>query len=91
MGVLLVCCWPFDLWWKLYGLIKMKKKLLKGLVATAVLAALAGCNNDDTTPAASLPEVEVTPFSTCAEAGDACTSFTVLHTNDNHGRFWVNK
>jgi 5'-nucleotidase/UDP-sugar diphosphatase len=91
MGVLLVCCWPFDLWWKLYGLIKMKKKLLKGLVATAVLAALAGCNNDDTTPAASLPEVEVTPFSTCAEAGDACTSFTVLHTNDNHGRFWENK
>jgi len=54
--------------------------LIKGLVATAVLAALAGCNNsdDDKVP------------TTCAEAGSACTTFTVLHTNDNHGRFWQN-
>lgn len=27
---------------------------------------------------------------TCAEAGSACKTFTVLHTNDNHGRFWEN-
>ncbi|MBO6198681.1 MAG: metallophosphoesterase, partial [Psychrobacter sp.] len=54
--------------------------LIKGLVATAVVATLAGCNNsdDDKVP------------TTCAEAGSACTTFTVLHTNDNHGRFWEN-
>ncbi len=57
----------------------MKNKLIKGLVATAVLAALAGCNSSGDA---------VTPPTTCAEAGDACTTFTVLHTNDNHGRFW---
>lgn len=59
----------------------MKHILIKGLVATAVLAALAGCNNsdDDKVP------------TTCAEAGSACKTFTVLHTNDNHGRFWHNK
>ena len=27
---------------------------------------------------------------TC-ETADSCTKFTVLHTNDNHGRFWENK
>lgn len=59
----------------------MRHMLIKGLVATAVLAALAGCNNsdDDKVP------------TTCAEAGSACKTFTVLHTNDNHGRFWHNK
>ncbi|WP_220746714.1 bifunctional UDP-sugar hydrolase/5'-nucleotidase UshA, partial [Shewanella colwelliana] len=56
----------------------MTNKILKGLVATAVLAALAGCNSSDDDKAPT----------TCAEAGDACTTFTVLHTNDNHGRFW---
>ncbi|MCS6211207.1 bifunctional UDP-sugar hydrolase/5'-nucleotidase UshA [Shewanella baltica] len=58
----------------------MRHMLIKGLVATAVVAALAGCNNsdDDKVP------------TTCAEAGSACTTFTVLHTNDNHGRFWEN-
>lgn len=58
----------------------MRYMLIKGLVATAVLAALAGCNNsdDDKVP------------TTCAEAGSACKTFTVLHTNDNHGRFWEN-
>jgi len=61
----------------------MTNKLIKGLVATAVLVALTGCgsDNDDTKP---LP-------ATCAEAGEACTIFTVLHTNDNHGRFFENK
>ena len=58
----------------------MRHMLIKGLVATAVVAALTGCNNsdDDKVP------------TTCAEAGSACTTFTVLHTNDNHGRFWEN-
>lgn len=56
----------------------MRNMLIKGLVATAVLAALAGCNSDDDNSVAT----------TCAEAGSTCTTFTVLHTNDNHGRFW---
>ena len=60
----------------------MTNKLIKGLIATAVLAALAGCNSDDDTT--KVP-------TTCAEAGSACKTFTVLHTNDNHGRFWENK
>lgn len=59
----------------------MRNKLIKGLVATAVLAALAGCNSDDDNT--KVP-------TTCAEAGSACKTFTVLHTNDNHGRFWEN-
>ncbi|EGM69669.1 bifunctional UDP-sugar hydrolase/5'-nucleotidase UshA [Shewanella sp. HN-41] len=59
----------------------MRNKLIKGLVATAVLAALAGCNSDD--------DNTKVPTS-CAEAGSACKTFTVLHTNDNHGRFWEN-
>lgn len=58
----------------------MINKIIKGLVATAVLAALAGCNSDDDDKVPT----------TCAEAGSACKSFTVLHTNDNHGRFWEN-
>ncbi|WP_041419915.1 bifunctional UDP-sugar hydrolase/5'-nucleotidase UshA [Shewanella violacea] len=62
----------------------MKNKLIKGLVATAVLAALAGCGSDNDDKDVVLP-------ATCAEAGEACTIFTVLHTNDNHGRFFENK
>ncbi len=66
----------------------MNNKLVKGLLATAVLAALTGCgsdNNNNSEPAPAPAPV------TCAEAGDACVKFTVLHTNDNHGRFWENK
>ena len=62
----------------------MNKILLKGLVATAVVTALTACgsdNNDDNKYISTA----------CAEAGDACTIFTVIHTNDNHGRFWANK
>jgi len=58
-------------------------KLNKGLLTTAVLLALTGCNNQTlTTPPAA---------TSCAEAGDSCKTFTLLHTNDNHGRFWENK
>ena len=63
----------------------MTNKLIKGLVATAVLAALAGCGSDND------DNKEVVLPATCAEAGEACTIFTVLHTNDNHGRFFENK
>ncbi|MDF5377569.1 metallophosphoesterase, partial [Vibrio parahaemolyticus] len=48
------------------------------LLVVAVGAALAGCGSDsDNSPV------------TC-ETADSCTKFTVLHTNDNHGRFWHN-
>ncbi|UCX04688.1 bifunctional UDP-sugar hydrolase/5'-nucleotidase UshA [Shewanella glacialimarina] len=57
----------------------MSKVLIKGMLASAVLVALVGCNSDD----AKIP-------TTCAEAGADCKIFTVLHTNDNHGRFWEN-
>ncbi|MGL4474018.1 MAG: bifunctional UDP-sugar hydrolase/5'-nucleotidase UshA [Shewanella sp.] len=55
----------------------MSHILVKGLVAAAVLSALVGCNDND--------EMD----NTCG--ADNCTRFTVLHTNDNHGRFWQNK
>lgn len=57
----------------------MKKILCKSLVATAVLTALSACSN-----------VEDKNLTACEAAGDACTTFTVIHTNDNHGRFWEN-
>ncbi|NNN78662.1 bifunctional UDP-sugar hydrolase/5'-nucleotidase UshA [Vibrio sp. 11-4(1)] len=53
-------------------------KFSKSLLVMAVGAALAGCGSDsDNSPV------------TC-ETEDSCTKFTVLHTNDNHGRFWHN-
>lgn len=53
-------------------------KFSKSLLVMAVGAALAGCGSDsDNSPG------------TC-ETADSCTKFTVLHTNDNHGRFWHN-
>ncbi|ELB2756957.1 bifunctional UDP-sugar hydrolase/5'-nucleotidase UshA [Vibrio sp. Vb2354] len=53
-------------------------KFSKSLLVVAVGAALAGCGSDsDNSPL------------TC-ETADSCTKFTVLHTNDNHGRFWHN-
>ena len=63
----------------------MTNMLIKGLVATAVLTALTGCNSDDETHL-----VETPVATTCVEAGEDCKTFTVLHTNDNHGRFWEN-
>ncbi|GGP39068.1 bifunctional UDP-sugar hydrolase/5'-nucleotidase UshA [Shewanella saliphila] len=63
----------------------MTNMLIKGLVATAVLTALTGCSSDDDNN-----EVETPVATTCAEAGAECKTFTVLHTNDNHGRFWEN-
>lgn len=62
----------------------MKKTLIKGLVATAVVTALTACGSDND------DKKDVVLPTTCAEAGEACTIFTVLHTNDNHGRFFEN-
>lgn len=51
-------------------------KFSKSLLVLSVGAALAGCGSDsDNSPV------------TC-DTADSCTKFTVLHTNDNHGRFW---
>ncbi|WP_432453284.1 MULTISPECIES: bifunctional UDP-sugar hydrolase/5'-nucleotidase UshA [unclassified Agarivorans] len=61
----------------------MSNALTKGLVASAILASLAGCNNSDN-------DAAIAKANSCAEAGDACTRFTILHTNDHHGRFWKN-
>tara|TARA_R110001583_G_scaffold6618_7_gene33627 strand:- start:1174 stop:2862 length:1689 start_codon:yes stop_codon:yes gene_type:complete len=55
--------------------------LTKSLLTTAVLGALSGC----------VSTTETVLPTTCAEAGDSCKTFTLLHTNDNHGRFWENK
>ncbi|BFN31641.1 MULTISPECIES: bifunctional UDP-sugar hydrolase/5'-nucleotidase UshA [Vibrio] len=53
-------------------------KFYKSLLVLSVGAALAGCGSDsDNSPV------------TC-DTADSCTKFTVLHTNDNHGRFWEN-
>ncbi|ABZ77914.1 5'-nucleotidase [Shewanella halifaxensis HAW-EB4] len=57
----------------------MKSQFIKCLITTAVLTALTACGSDNDGP---LQEI-------CEEHN--CTKFTVLHTNDNHGRFWENK
>ncbi|MGR5131952.1 bifunctional UDP-sugar hydrolase/5'-nucleotidase UshA [Vibrio alfacsensis] len=54
-------------------------KFSKSLLVLSVGAALAGCGSDSDTTAV-----------TC-ETADSCTKFTILHTNDNHGRFWHNE
>ncbi len=53
-------------------------KFSKSLLVLSVGIALAGCDSDTDTIAIS------------CEAAESCTKFTVLHTNDNHGRFWEN-
>ncbi|WP_028774409.1 bifunctional UDP-sugar hydrolase/5'-nucleotidase UshA [Shewanella waksmanii] len=58
----------------------MQNKLIKGLVATAVMTALVGCNSSD----------DDKNYTGCQSGAADCTGFTVIHTNDNHGRFWEN-
>ncbi|NOH83818.1 bifunctional UDP-sugar hydrolase/5'-nucleotidase [Vibrio sp. 03-59-1] len=54
-------------------------KFSKSLLVLSVSIAMAGCGSDS-------DSTDVT-----CETADSCTKFTVLHTNDNHGRFWENK
>ncbi len=64
----------------------MHQKFTLAFAATAVAAAITGCS-----PAAE-PTASATPqFANCSEAGEHCTRFTILHTNDHHGHFWPNK
>ncbi|QFU23798.1 bifunctional UDP-sugar hydrolase/5'-nucleotidase UshA [Shewanella eurypsychrophilus] len=57
----------------------MNNKLIKSLISAAVLVALSGCSDSDKAPVEE----------TCGD--DNCIKFTILHTNDNHGRFWESK
>ncbi|MBE4607881.1 bifunctional UDP-sugar hydrolase/5'-nucleotidase UshA [Vibrio navarrensis] len=52
-------------------------KFSKSLLVLSVGIALTGCGSDKDNDV------------TCATA-TSCTKFTVLHTNDHHGRFWEN-
>ncbi|MGS0726663.1 bifunctional UDP-sugar hydrolase/5'-nucleotidase, partial [Shewanella sp. 0m-11] len=51
--------------------------------AIALTLTLSGCGKE---------KVEEAPKTTasiaCQAAGDDCKRFTLLHTNDHHGRFW---
>ncbi|MEZ8304124.1 bifunctional UDP-sugar hydrolase/5'-nucleotidase UshA [Vibrio splendidus] len=50
----------------------------KSLLVLSIGVAMVGCGSDN-------DDITVT-----CDAADSCTKFTVLHTNDNHGRFWEN-
>ncbi|CAK1698515.1 bifunctional UDP-sugar hydrolase/5'-nucleotidase UshA [Vibrio crassostreae] len=50
----------------------------KSLLVLSIGVAMVGCGSDSNDTAV-----------TCDTAA-SCTKFTVLHTNDNHGRFWEN-
>ncbi|MBE3662751.1 bifunctional UDP-sugar hydrolase/5'-nucleotidase [Vibrio navarrensis] len=60
-------------------------KFSKSLLVLSVGVALAGCGSDSDNSAATDKDKVVT----CATA-TSCSKFTVLHTNDHHGRFWEN-
>ncbi|AQM67268.1 Trifunctional nucleotide phosphoesterase protein YfkN precursor [Vibrio campbellii] len=60
-------------------------KFSKSLLVLSVGIAMAGCSDDETI-IVQAPDGDV---NTCFTA-ESCTKFTVLHTNDNHGRFWEN-
>ena len=51
-----------------------------------LLLPLIGCNKKKQEEAPKAPKV--TASVACIAAGDDCKRFTLLHTNDHHGRFW---
>lgn len=55
----------------------LNTKYLKSAAALAVIASLAGCGDDEKTTIS-------------CDTSDSCVKFTIMHTNDNHGRFWEN-
>ncbi|WP_322802778.1 bifunctional UDP-sugar hydrolase/5'-nucleotidase UshA [Vibrio alfacsensis] len=61
-------------------------KFYKSLLVLSVGIAMAGCSDDETI----IVEAPPGEVNTCFTA-ESCTQFTILHTNDNHGRFWENK
>ncbi|WP_454442111.1 bifunctional UDP-sugar hydrolase/5'-nucleotidase UshA [Vibrio bathopelagicus] len=50
----------------------------KSLLVLSIGVAIVGCGSDN-------DDITVT-----CDTAASCTKFTVLHTNDNHGRFWEN-
>lgn len=50
----------------------------KSLLVLSIGVAMVGCGSDS-------DDIAVT-----CDTAASCTKFTVLHTNDNHGRFWEN-
>ena len=65
------------------GVSLVTNNLLKRLVAVAAVAVIFGY--------VIALDNEKAASSSCLDAGTECKQFTVLHTNDNHGRFWENK
>ncbi len=57
--------------------------LLLTTSALALTLALSGCGKKKVEEAP-----KVTASRACQAAGDDCKRFTLLHTNDHHGRFW---
>jgi 5'-nucleotidase/UDP-sugar diphosphatase len=53
-------------------------KFTKSLLVLSIGVAMVGCGSDN-------EDVTVT-----CDTAESCTKFTVLHTNDHHGRFWEN-
>jgi 5'-nucleotidase/UDP-sugar diphosphatase len=51
--------------------------------AIALTLALSGCGKEKVEKAP-----KVTASHACQTASDGCKRFTLLHTNDHHGRFW---
>ncbi|WP_299496058.1 bifunctional UDP-sugar hydrolase/5'-nucleotidase UshA [uncultured Shewanella sp.] len=70
-------------------------KLVKGSVGIVLAVFLSACNWGEESDALMMGEGEVSRVNTaamsCEAAGDDCIHLTVLHTNDNHGRFWNNQ
>lgn len=52
----------------------------------ALAIALTGCSKKE-----EPQEPVITASAACIAAGDDCRKFTILHTNDHHGRFWHSK
>lgn len=50
----------------------------KSLLVLSIGVAMVGCGSDNN-------DITVT-----CDTAESCTKFTVLHTNDHHGRFWEN-
>ncbi|MGB0894288.1 MAG: metallophosphoesterase, partial [Parashewanella sp.] len=55
----------------------MKNKLIRVVVVVLSCAVIFSCGSSNK------------KAQTCQSVGSDCVKFTILHTNDNHGRFWV--
>ncbi|MCL1126358.1 bifunctional UDP-sugar hydrolase/5'-nucleotidase UshA [Shewanella surugensis] len=70
-------------------------KLVKGATGILLAVFLSACDWGADSYAATAADVGTgqvnTTVNSCEAAGDDCIHFTVLHTNDNHGRFWNNQ